>query len=99
MFGNVYGLANMTLFLITVNFLAALVSVQLLRGDFASGEDVTFANLYNAFLAVYQIFSSENWVDILYGASDAETLLGQTVVVVLFISSWMLFANCTWRSQ
>ncbi|KAF9022796.1 hypothetical protein BDZ89DRAFT_1070394 [Hymenopellis radicata] len=92
-FGNVYGLANMTLFLITVNYISALVSVQLMRGDFASGQDVTFANLYNAFLAVYQIFSSENWTDVLYGGSGAEALLGQTVVVVLFLSGWMLFAN------
>lgn len=89
-----YGLANMTLFLLTVNFLAALVAVQLLRGDYSADDDVNFANLYNAFLAVYQVFSSENWTDVLYGASAAEQLQGQTVVAVLFISLWMLFANC-----
>ena len=89
-----YGLTNMTLFLLTVNFLAALVAVQLLRGDFSADEDVNFANLYNAFLAVYQVFSSENWTDVLYGVSSAERLQGQTVVGVLFISLWLLFANC-----
>ncbi|KAG9312661.1 Ion transport protein-domain-containing protein [Chiua virens] len=32
-FGNMYGLANMTLFLMLINFLAALVAIQLLQGD------------------------------------------------------------------
>ncbi|KIY67001.1 hypothetical protein CYLTODRAFT_376891 [Cylindrobasidium torrendii FP15055 ss-10] len=92
-FGNVYGLTNMTLFLITINYVAALFAVQLLRGDFAEGKEVDFAHLYNAFLCVYQVFSSENWTDVLYGASGAGTIVGQTVVVVLFVSLWMLFAN------
>lgn len=89
-----YGLANMSLFLILVNFIAALVSVQLLRGDIGSDKPTNFGQLYNAFLGVYQVFSSENWVDVLYGATEAERRLGQTIIVALFISSWMLFANC-----
>lgn len=89
-----YGLANMSLFLLLVNYIAALVSVQLLRGDLGSDVTMNFGQLFNAFLAVYQVFSSENWTDILYGTSTAEIRLGQTVIVVLFISAWMLFANC-----
>lgn len=92
-FGNLYGLLNMTLFLILINYIAALVSVQLLRGDYNSDEAANFANLFNAFLNVYQVFSSENWTDVLYGAVSAEDALGQTVVVVIFICAWMLFAN------
>ncbi|KAF9078268.1 Ion transport protein-domain-containing protein [Rhodocollybia butyracea] len=92
-FGNMYGLINMSLFLILVNYLAALVSVQLLRGDMSSTTSVNFGQLYNAFLAVYQVFSSENWTDVLYEAGQAELQLGQTVIVVLFITFWLLFAN------
>ncbi|KAJ4481205.1 Ion transport protein-domain-containing protein [Lentinula aciculospora] len=92
-FGNMYGLTNMSLFLILVNYLAALVSSQLLRGDMSSNDAVNFSQLYNAFLAVYQVFSSENWTDVLYNAGQAELQLGQTVLVVLFISLWLLFAN------
>ncbi|PBK87237.1 hypothetical protein ARMGADRAFT_939192 [Armillaria gallica] len=92
-FGNLYGLLNMTLFLILINYIAALVSVQLLRGDYNSDEAANFANLFNAFLNVYQVFSSENWTDVLYGAVSAEDALGQTLVVVIFICAWMLFAN------
>lgn len=94
-FGNMYGLANMSLFLILVNYIAALVAVQLLRGDFDEGTSVNFGQLFNSFLAVYQVFSSENWTNVLYGAATAESQLGQTVIVVIFISGWMLFANCT----
>ena len=32
-FGNMYGLANMSLFLIEINLLAALFAVQLVSGD------------------------------------------------------------------
>ncbi|KAJ3901512.1 Ion transport protein-domain-containing protein [Lentinula edodes] len=100
-FGNMYGLTNMSLFLILVNFLAAFLSSQLLRGDMSSNDVVNFGQLYNAFLAVYQVFSSENWTDVLYNAGQAELQLGQTVLVVLFISLWLLHrpANVHRRHQ
>ncbi|KAJ6602707.1 Ion transport protein-domain-containing protein [Mycena vulgaris] len=92
-FGNMYGLVNMTLFLIIVNFIAALVAVQFLRGDLAASQTMNFGTLFNAFLAMYQVFSSENWTDVLYAAAGAEAAFGQSVVSVLFIAGWMLFAN------
>ncbi|OJA17446.1 hypothetical protein AZE42_05939 [Rhizopogon vesiculosus] len=92
-FGNLYGLANMTLFLLLVNLLAALVSVELIRGDMTGQTALNFGQLWNSFLAVYQIFSSENWTVILYNATDAEIPLGQAVIVAVFLSSWLVFAN------
>jgi hypothetical protein len=89
-----YGIANMVLFLLIINYIAALVAVQLLRGDFGSNTYVTFGEVYNSFLAMYQVFSSENWPDILYGAGQAEMQLGQTVIVLFFIAAWFLFGNC-----
>ena len=89
-----YGLANMALFLIIVNYIAALVAVQLLRGDFTSSLQVNFGELWNSFLAMYQVSSSENWPTVLYGAATTEVPFGQTVIVLIFISAWMLFANC-----
>ena len=55
MFGNLYGLVNMSLFLLLANYVAALVAVQLLRGDL--GDDVTmnFGQIYTSFLAMYQV--------------------------------------------
>ncbi|KAJ7199602.1 Ion transport protein-domain-containing protein [Mycena pura] len=92
-FGNMYGLANMTLFLILVNFIAALVSVQFLRGDMSASQTMNFGTIFNAFLAMYQVFSSENWTDVLYSSATAEATFGQTAIIVLFVSAWMLFAN------
>jgi hypothetical protein len=89
-----YGLANMALFLMIVNYIAALVAVQLLRGDFGNDVTVNYGEVFNSFLAMYQVFSSENWADILYGAAMAEVALGQTLVVLFFVTGWMLFANC-----
>jgi len=89
-----YALANMLLFLLLINYIAALISIQLLRGDIAASYSNNFGDLWNAFLAIYQVFSSENWTTVLYTAGGAEKSLGQTPVVVLFITSWLLFANC-----
>ncbi|KZT30145.1 hypothetical protein NEOLEDRAFT_1238275 [Neolentinus lepideus HHB14362 ss-1] len=92
-FGNMYGLANMTLFLLLMNYLAALIAVQLLRGDLVSDEPMNFGEIFTSFLAIYQIFSSENWTDVLYGAMQSEIPLGQSVIVAVFVSTWFLFAN------
>jgi voltage-dependent calcium channel len=89
-----YGLANMTLFLLLVNYISALAAVQLLRGDVGKDVSTNFGELFNAFLSIYQIFSSENWPTVLYAVIKAEASLGQTVVVAIFIAGWLLFANC-----
>ncbi|KAI0667461.1 Ion transport protein-domain-containing protein [Trametes maxima] len=92
-FGNMYGLANMSLFLIEINLLAALFVIQLIGGDVKSGDLIDFGTLYNSFLAIYQVFSSENWTDVLYTASVPEIPLRQSAVVVMFVAGWMFFAN------
>jgi hypothetical protein len=78
-----------------VNFLAALVGIQLIQGDMSGTITMNFSQLFNSFLAVYQIFSSENWTTVLYNATDAELNLGQAIIVGTFLSCWLLFANCT----
>ncbi|KAG1824615.1 Ion transport protein-domain-containing protein [Suillus subaureus] len=92
-FGNLYGLVNMTLFLLLVNLLAALVCVQLIRGDMPDSIALNFGQLWTSFLAMYQLFSSENWTNVLYSAAAAEIPLGQAVIVVVFLCSWLIFAN------
>ncbi|KAH0580401.1 hypothetical protein H2248_001903 [Termitomyces sp. 'cryptogamus'] len=92
-FGNMYGLANMSLFLIMINYIAALAAVQLLRGDMGEDTPMNFGDIWTSFLAVYQVFSSENWTNVLYSTTGAEIRLGQTVIVAIFVSSWLLFSN------
>ena len=93
-FGNMYGMTNMILFLLLVNFIASLMAVQLLRGDMDSDQMINFGHLYNAFLGMWQIFTSENWTTLLYAAAIASQPVRQSIVVILFITGWMLFANC-----
>lgn len=85
---------NMILFLLLVNFIASLIAVQLLRGYMAPGQTITFGNVYNAFLGMYQIFTAENWSTLLYAAANASQPVRQSVVVILFLTGWILFANC-----
>lgn len=94
MFGNLYGLWSMSVFLILMNGLSALIAIQFLRSDLPPDGTITFLYFFNAFLGVYQVFSSENWTDVLYGAIQAELPLGQSVIAAIFITMWMLFANC-----
>lgn len=84
----------MTLFLLLVNLLAALVCVELIRGDMNDSIGLNFGQLWNSFLAVYQLFSSENWTNVLYSTAIAEISLGQAVIVIVFLCSWLIFANC-----
>ena len=93
-FGNMHGLANMLLFLMIVNYLAALFVVQLLRGDLQGNVPMNFGQIFTSFLAVYQVFSSENWPNVMYSAALAEAHLRQTWVVILFFVGWFFFANC-----
>lgn len=50
-----YGMVNMSLFLILANYIAALVAAQLLRGDMPSSSTMNFKEIYNSFLAMYQV--------------------------------------------
>ena len=45
----------MSLFLLLANFLAALVAVQLIRGDMVSDQAMNFGAIFNAFIAMYQV--------------------------------------------
>ncbi|WVQ72778.1 hypothetical protein IAR50_002338 [Cryptococcus sp. DSM 104548] len=92
-FGNFAGLLNMVIFLFLINLLGALMAVQLFRGDLEAGETITFSQTYNAFLAMYQIFSSENWTDILYNVMGAEVDYKQNVIAAIFFCGWFLFSN------
>lgn len=71
-FGSFAGLLNMTFFLFLMNFVAALMAVQLLRGDMDDDELINFSQVYNAFLGMYQIFSTEDWTSVLYNAVSLE---------------------------
>ncbi|KAL7418234.1 Ion transport protein-domain-containing protein [Mrakia frigida] len=94
-FGSVAGLLNMTLFLLLMNLLAALLAIQLFQGNIVQDGETTiiFDQIYNSFLGMYQIFSSENWTDPLYSALEAEFPFHQGVIGGLFLCGWLMFSN------
>ncbi|EIW66778.1 hypothetical protein TREMEDRAFT_40774 [Tremella mesenterica DSM 1558] len=91
-FGSFAGMLNLIVFLILINFIGALVAIQLLRGDLTSDQTITFSQTYNSFLGMYQIFSSENWTTVLYGAMSAEYQWAQGWLAAIFLCGWFLFA-------
>ena len=58
--------------------------------------EMSFYQIYNGFLAIYQVLSSENWVNVLYAATGSSTGRFQIFVAALFIAGWFLFANCAY---
>ena len=95
---HVTGVLNLILFVFLLTFLAAIFAVQLFRGDLPQTEPsganlyVTFATIYNAYLGMYQILSSENWTDILYSVTASEMPWGTAWIGATFIILWFIFA-------
>ncbi|KPV76292.1 uncharacterized protein RHOBADRAFT_52318 [Rhodotorula graminis WP1] len=94
--GTFVGVLNMLLFLLLVTFLSALVAVQFLRGipdpDSDDTGQLNYFQIYNAFLAQYQILSSENWTDPLKTVLSSQRGQVQIAITAIFICGWMLFA-------
>ncbi|KAN0062969.1 calcium channel protein [Thecaphora frezii] len=97
-FGSMVALLNMVLFLLMMVGLASLISVQLFRGDIPQENDgefteMTFKHVFNSFLAMYQIFTSEDWTTVLYSVLSNETKFKQAAIGAIFLSGWFMFAN------
>ncbi|SJX65516.1 related to CCH1-Calcium channel (alpha subunit) [Sporisorium reilianum f. sp. reilianum] len=97
-FGSLNKMLNMVLFLLLMVGLASLIATQLFRGDIPQESDgqwteMTFKHSYNSFLAMYQIFTSENWTDVLFSATSNEVEFKQAAIAAIFLSGWFLFAN------
>ncbi|KAI5294305.1 calcium channel protein [Ascosphaera acerosa] len=91
-FRNAYGLANLILFVFLVTFLASIFAIELFRTQIEDS-DIDFNNIYNSFLGMYQILSSENWTDILYAAVESTKPWNTSWISALFIIIWFMFAN------
>lgn len=84
----------MTIFLMLANYLAALFAVQLFRSDVPADFNMNFQGIITSFLAMYQVFTSENWTEVMWAASDAEFPFRQQIAAILFVVIWFFFANC-----
>ncbi|GKT39955.1 calcium-channel protein cch1 [Colletotrichum spaethianum] len=102
--GNSNGIANLMLFVFLIAFLMAILAAQLFRGEIPKHNDdgdlneVSFFTIYNSFLGMYQILSSENWTGILYNVTshmnEHDTgWIGAVFLVGWFILSFLILVN------
>ncbi|BDD54689.1 hypothetical protein MAP00_000287 [Monascus purpureus] len=98
-FRNTVGLLNLIMFVFLITFLAAIFATQLFRGQIppedSSGNNIatTFSNIYNSFLGMYQILSSENWTDIMYSTTTYTARFGTAWISAAFFILWFIVAN------
>ncbi|KAI9821998.1 MAG: calcium channel protein [Phylliscum demangeonii] len=97
--GNATGILNLIVFVYLLTFLGAIFASQLFRGVLPSLDDggnpvkITFFSIYNSFLGMYQILSSENWTDILYAVTSNESKYGTGWIGASFLALWFVLGN------
>jgi hypothetical protein len=91
---HVSGVLNLILFVFLLTFLAAIFATQLFRGVIQNDEaQVTFGTIYNSFLGMYQILSTENWTTILYDVTQSSSHWGTAWIGALFCILWFILAS------
>ncbi|KAB8339248.1 hypothetical protein FH972_022182 [Carpinus fangiana] len=94
--GNISGILNLILFVFLLTFLVAILASQLFRGELpqedAQGNviEMNFSNIWNSFLGMYQIFSSENWTAILYNVQAYDAGWKTAWIGALFFILWFI---------
>lgn len=97
--GNVSGLLNLIVFVFLITFLTAIFAVQIFRGQFPCKDiddttiRITFTDIYNAFIGMYQVLSSENWTILLYNSTQYDLIWNQAWIGAIFFISWFILAN------
>lgn len=95
--GNAAGIANLMFFVFLMVFLMAIFAVQLFRGEIPQFVDeeltrISFYNIYNAYIGMYNILSSENWTDILFTTQSYTTAHRTSWYGSLFLIGWFILA-------
>ncbi|KAI1647814.1 Ion transport protein-domain-containing protein [Daldinia loculata] len=96
--GNATGIANLIVFVFLITFIMAIFAVQLFRGEIPLYDDggelvrISFYNIFNSFLGMYQILSSENWTNILYDVTAYTTEYSTSWYGAMFLIGWFILA-------
>ena len=96
--GNVSGIANLMLFVFMTTFFMAIFAAQLFRGEIPLSDEqgnlnlVSFFTIYNSFLGMYQILTSENWTTILYTVTSYTNNLHTSWIAAIFLIGWFVIA-------
>ncbi|KAH7403399.1 BcCCH1, calcium channel protein [Cadophora sp. MPI-SDFR-AT-0126] len=97
--GNSKGIGNLMLFVFLITFLMSIFAVQLFRGELTPTDpygntiEITFFTIYNAFLGMYQVLSSENWTSNLYNITAFNTARNTAWIGAVFFIGWFILAN------
>ena len=97
--GNASGIGNLMLFVFLITFLMSIFAVQLFRGELTPTDPygnvihITFYTIYNAFLGMYQILSSENWTINLYNITAFDDARNTAWIGAIFFIGWFILAN------
>ncbi|KAL5002707.1 Ion transport protein-domain-containing protein [Aspergillus recurvatus] len=98
-FRNAVGLLNLILFVFLITFLASIFATQLFRSQIPREDDdggtieITFSDLYNSFLGMYIILSSENWTETLYNVTSYTYAFNTAWISATFVILWFIVAN------
>lgn len=98
-FRNIGGLLNLIVFVFLITFLTAILASQLFRGEFPMEDKtgapirITFFDIYNSFLGMYQVLSSENWTSIMYNATQFDVQFNTAWLAAIFFIMWFILAN------
>lgn len=95
--GNAAGIANLMLFVFLMTFLMAILAAQLFRGEIPVYDDgelnrISFYTIYNSFLGMYQILTSENWTEILYSVTSYTKSLHISWIGAIFLIGWFILS-------
>lgn len=96
--GNAAGIGNLVLFVFLITFLVAILACQLFRGAIPPADEngneihITFFTLWNAFIGMYQILSSENWTLMLYNVTTYQNYLNVGWIGATFLIGWFILA-------
>ncbi|KAF6838429.1 calcium channel subunit cch1 [Colletotrichum musicola] len=96
--GNSNGIANLMLFVFLITFLMSILAAQLFRGEIPKHSDggdlneVSFFTIYNSFLGMYQILSSENWTSMLYNVTSYLKAYNTGWIGAMFLIGWFILS-------
>jgi voltage-dependent calcium channel len=98
-FRNAAGVFNLIIFVFLFTFLASIMASQLFRGDIPEedpGGDtilVQFFDIWNSFIGMYIIFSSENWTSNMYNVTAYDQIFETGWLGAMFFILWFIISN------
>lgn len=95
--GNASGIANLMLFVFLMTFLVSILAAQLFRGTIPKEDDgnfnnVSFYNILNSFIGMYNVLTTENWTDILYNVTQYTTDYKTSWIGAAFLVGWFILS-------